>query len=276
MNILVIGNQSFIGKNLVLDLLNRGHLVFHTSRSELDLTNLKSFKDYLSYHKNHNKCDIVINCAISGGSHKEDSQKTLDENIKMTCNLLECSNEYSKLIHFGSGVERLSDFTSKFYYRSKSYAAKRFKGNNKVIKLNLWGVFGKWEHPNRFINLCINNCLNNKNIVINNNRPFDFFYIKDLSTVVGHLIKKLPKQYFELDCVYPREFYFLSDIANMIKDLTNSRSNVIINNNHGVYCGNSGDIEKLGLPLIGLKDGIKEYISEIKAQKLEKYNDANW
>lgn len=256
-SVLILGNNSFIGKSIIAN-LSKKYNIYHTSRSELDLTKYKQIKECL-LNRNY---DIVINCCFSGGSYKENNLDTYKDNIRMIQNLLECQDLYKKLIVFGSGIEYQDEIniTLLKYKESKVLIDSLVKNNNKVIKLNLWGVTGKLEDPRRFISVCINNCKNNEDIVITEDKYFDFFSDSDLCLVINYLISNLPKDYLKLDCCY-KEKYKLSEMALIIKNLLNSSNSIIINDENGQnYIGNSEDLDKLVLKLDGLVSGIQKML----------------
>ena len=69
--------------------------------------------------------------------------------------------------------------------------------------------------------------------------------------------------YQEIDCVYS-EKYKLSDIAKLIKNLTSSNSNIVINNfSSDSYVGKCN----LNIELVGLKNGIYNIIKNIQNEK---------
>jgi hypothetical protein len=69
----------------------------------------------------------------------------------------------------------------------------------------------------------------------------------DLIQLIELLIQNDTKEYQEIDCVYPQK-YKLSQIAELIKNLCNSNSNIIIEQ-QGLtsYTGNFQEIDNLNL-----------------------------
>ncbi len=62
MKILVTGGNGFVGRNIV-KFLGKDYDLYTPTRSQLDLTDEKSVKDYLQTKF----FDLVIHCAIKGG-----------------------------------------------------------------------------------------------------------------------------------------------------------------------------------------------------------------
>jgi hypothetical protein len=73
----------------------------------------------------------------------------------------------------------------------------------------------------------------------------------------------LPKT---LDCSYAKKIK-LSDIVNIINNLDHNKSKIIIENQNlgKSYCGNSRNLSKLNLNLIGIEMSIKETYKNLKS-----------
>lgn len=81
--IFITGARGFIGKNLIEKLNDKYHLLI-PSHKELDLLDEKAVDHFFQ----KNKIDIVINCAVIGGSRKEEQvDSSLLGNLKifLTC-----------------------------------------------------------------------------------------------------------------------------------------------------------------------------------------------
>ena len=260
MNILILGNNSFIGKSIIPE-LSKNYSIYSTSRADLDLTSYTSTREYIKKIKP----DIIINTVFDGGSYKENTEKTYYNNIDMLRNLQHCRDLYSKLIIFGSGLEfsRPIDISKeiKSYFDAKITCARIAYNDEQIIKLNLFNVFGPLENSRRFVKNCIDNCKNGRDIIIENDRYFDLFYIGDLIRVIKHLINNPPESYYEMDVCYSDKLK-LSETAQMIKELTKSDVSVNINSeSYRNYIGNAEKLNELKLFLGGLRQGLENYIN---------------
>jgi hypothetical protein len=102
--------------------------------------------------------------------------------------------------------------------------------------------------------------INKESIVIHQNKFMDFFYMKDLISLIDYYItnNNLPK---EIDCSYS-SLYKLSDIANIINDLDDHKVNIQIEN-EGIALPYYG-LANVLMEYIGLKQGIKETYNKLK------------
>ena len=180
-------------------------------------------------------------------------------------NLLKHKDKYKLMISFGSGAETR---TSTYYGLAKNIINKEIEKSENIINLRLYGCFGPSEDGTRFIKNSFNRLLKNKPILIHQDKYMDYLYIEDLKKVVLHYVEnysriELPKT---LDLCYA-EKVTLFEIANKIKNLTNSNVEVIINNDGcGIsYVGSGSDLSALKLDLYGLQKGIKKTLKDLVA-----------
>lgn len=272
MKILIIGKNGFLGKSIYSG-LKSNYNIDTISHTEIDLLDIRKLELFLK-DKNYN---IIINCCLSGEGRllQLDSCDNFYENLLIQENLLYLSNYYSRLILFSSGAQELrkNDIIdlkegqfgpppNNCYSLAKYINSKRIIGNEKVINLRIFNCFGVEEKNNRFIKSNILKYINKEEIEIWGDTFFDFFYIKDLFTILDYCIKNT-SGYVELNCVY-KEKYKFSQICDIINNLDKYKINVIIKdgiNKH--YTGSSERIEKLKLPWIGLENGIKDMYNHI-------------
>ena len=273
MKILILGSRGFIGRNLKKNLSNKAELLCPSS-DELDLRDRDKVNNFF---KNH-FFDFVINCSVYGGrrTKKEDSN-TLYFNMQMFFNILNNKQYFKKLINFGSGAEFdrsysinskhnnvFKSFPEDFYGMSKNIIARIAHHDSRIYNFRLFGVFGIDEEDDRFIKSCIYNSTNNKNILINDNRLFDFFYINDLTKIIEFLIFEKSIHFpNELDLVY-RNKILLSQVADFIVLSTKSKVKISTSLNEGKsYCGTYNSFLN-NFNLTGLKGGILEIIQNYK------------
>ena len=240
MKILVTGGSGFVGRS-IKSKLNKYNIVSPTS-VELDLTNSKKVKEYFDI----NNFDFIINCAVKGGRRTRiDTEKDFYDNIKILDNILNFKNENTKLITFSSGAEIYKQ--NSFYGFSKKISTDLIKNKNKIKNLRIFNVFGELGMKDSFVYSTIEKCLKNEDIVIWENLFFDIYYIEDLINLIDLIIINNSEEYEEIDCVYEHK-YKLNDIAEIIKNISKSKSNIIIEKDNNLkYTGNFKHIPNLQL-----------------------------
>ena len=257
MKILITGGNGYIAKSLYNSLKNSYEITTLT-RNNFDLNHFKVLDSYLK----HKYFDVVIHCAVSGGSRlKEDTISDMDNNLQMYYNLLNCKDRFDKLIHFGSGAEITQPETP--YGLSKRVISKSISEQENFYNIRIFAVFDENELDTRFIKGNIKRYINKEPIIIHQNKFMDFFYMKDLISLVDYYIQNEnpPK---EIDCSY-QQSYTLFDIANMINGLDTHKTQIIFNNG-GMgekYRGNSNTL----LNYIGLEVGIANIYNKLKNEK---------
>jgi nucleoside-diphosphate-sugar epimerase len=259
MKILLTGANGFLGKNIIQKL--KDYNIKAITRDELDLCNTQQTDIFF----NSNKFDIVIHCAINGGNRIViDDSKCLNQNILMALNLQKNKSSFNKLIHFGSGAElnRELDITgsnnniynrvpSDFYGLSKNVIARIFDNEPSFYNLRIFNVFAENEASRRMIKASVSNYIQNKPIIIHQDKLMDFFFIDDFIDILRFYIED-KCSFKEIDCVYKDKF-LLSQIAFYINNLSNHKVPVVINSEitgnsyTGKYCMFFDQIEFLGL-----------------------------
>jgi dTDP-4-dehydrorhamnose reductase len=254
MNILITGGNGYIAKSLYNTFKDR-YNVTCISRQDFDLSDpfetIKYFSD--KYF------DVVIHCAVSGGNRlRPDTLNDLDNNLKMYYNLLNCSNKYKKLINFSSGAETTAPET--LYGLSKRVISKSISEKDNFYNIKIFAVFDENELDTRFIKGNIKRYINKESMIIHQDKYMDFFYMKDLISLVDYYINNnnMPKQ---IDCSYTG-LYRLSEITNIINDLDNHKVDVQIKED-GMTMSYYG-IANVLIEYIGLKQGIKEVYNKLK------------
>jgi GDP-L-fucose synthase len=254
MRILITGGNGYIAKSLYNSLKDKYNVTCIT-RQDFDLTD--SFKT-LKYFSNK-YFDIIIHCAVSGGSRlRPDSWNDMDNNLKMYYNLLNCKDKFKKLIHFGSGAE--TNTPELPYGLSKRVIAKSILEQDNFYNIKIFGVFDENELDTRLIKGNIKHYINKESIVIHQDKFMDFFYMKDLISLVDYYINNddMPKQ---IDCSYDK-IYKLSDVANIINSLDDYKVDIKIKQG-GTDLPYYGMTNVL-LDFIGLEQGIKEVYNKLK------------
>jgi nucleoside-diphosphate-sugar epimerase len=259
MNILLTGSQGYIGSGITRHLRDL-YKITCINRNIFDLRDSEETKQWFS---NLNICfDVVIHTAIKGGNRIEkDASSILDDNIKMYLNLLNHRDRYKKFINIGSGAELSSP--DSFYGLSKKTIAQSILDKTNFYNLRIYGIFDEYELDRRLIKHSISNYLENKDIIIHDNKYMDFIYFYDFISIL--------KEYIEskitiktIDCVY-EDKYMLTDIANIINQSENYSVPIKVeNNSNNNYIGN---YYNFGINYIGLKQGIQKTYRKIKYEK---------
>ena len=276
MKVLITGKNGFLGKELIEELKSRYYEVTGIGREEVDLTSDKSVTDYFK----GKQFDAVIHTAFQGGKRgQEDTLETLINNLAMFSNLTKQSKNYSKLIIFCSGAsfdrnrdiydfneERYLDcFPSDYYGMSKNIISRECIKLDDVYNLRVFGCFGVYESETRFVKSSIRKALQNKPIIIHQNRMMDFISTQDIASVVDfYITNHIEAQFRDINLCYPEKMT-LKRIAQKIIYLTNSKSQIIIEK-HGfspTYTGSSKKFEQLDINLDGLDIGLINLVNKI-------------
>jgi nucleoside-diphosphate-sugar epimerase len=254
MKILITGGNGYIAKSLYNAFKDKYNVTCIT-RQDFDLTD--SFET-LKYFSNK-YFDIVLHCAVSGGSRlRPDTWGDMDNNLKMYYNLLYCKNKFGVLIHLGSGAE--TNAPESPYGLSKRVIANSILEQNNFYNIKIFGVFDENELDTRFIKANIKRYINKEPMTIYQDKFMDFFYMKDLISLISYYIDNdnVPKQ---IDCSYIG-LYKLSEIASIINNLDDYKVDIQIER-EGIALSYYGTANVL-LEYIGLKEGIKEVYNKLK------------
>jgi len=256
--ILITGGNGYIAKSIYNAFKDKYDTISIT-RQDFDLTDSFQTKKYFS----NKYFDVVIHCAVSGGSRlKEDTIGDMDNNLQMYYNLLNCKDRFGKLIHFGSGAEITQPEAP--YGLSKRIISKSISEQENFYNIRIFAVFDENELQTRFIKNNINNYINHKPIIIHQDRYMDLFYMEDLIKVIKHFLNNPNIVYKDINMSYMKK-YKLSDVANIINELSSYKTDIIVENKSlGFnYTGNGSKLNSLNLNLKGIELGIKECYSKI-------------
>ena len=183
-NVLITGNNGFIGKNLQVALKERANLnVCVINR----LTEKNLFK------KNIKDADFIFH--LAGSNRSEDENVFLKDNSGFTsdlCQVLEQSPKKPTIVFSSSIMVKDDTAYGRTKYKSESILKKLSEKNgNYVVILRLPNVFGKWALPNynSVVATFCNQAAKKEELNINDeNRVLNLLYIDDL---VQYLIKIL-------------------------------------------------------------------------------------
>lgn len=251
MKILITGANGYIGKTLNNAFKDK-HDVTLLTRQVVDLYNSNQVKEFFE----EKYFDVVLHCAIKGGGRLDiDDSNTLDTNLKIYYNLVECDSHFGKLIHFGSGAEKQNTF----YGLSKKVINESIKNKDKFYNVRILNVFDENELDYKFIKSNIKKYLNKQDIEIFQNKHMDFFYMPDFIKLINYCINnEIPKV---IDCCY-KNSPTLYDVAQIINNLESHKVNIKIKE-WNLAPDFTGEFTNLGLEYIGLEQGIKEVYSKL-------------
>jgi nucleoside-diphosphate-sugar epimerase len=258
MNILFTGHRGFLGKELI-PYLSNNHQVFY---SEIDYKN----KNLIDVFVDKNKIDMILHAAIKGGRRvREDNSDDFYNNLIMFENLASLK---IPMINFCSGAAfgRQEDIylaeendignriPKDFYGLSKYLIAQRCRQMDHLYNLRFFNIFGPQTVDTMFTTANIKNYINRKEIIIFKDTYMDFFSINDAKKVIDLYICRgdnLPK---EVNLVY-ENIIKLSDVANMINNLSNYKVNVntLESGSANSYCGSGSRLKHFGLNFDGLE-----------------------
>ena len=255
MKILITGKNGYIARSIIRSLEGTYDLVT-IGREDIDMTNLAAVNTW--FEGKH--FDVVIHTAAVGGNRliPETAEMGL-ANIKMYLNLLANRDRFTKLINFGSGAE-LGDPTTP-YGISKRALCEITKRSENFLNLRVFAVFDYDELPTRFIRSNIERYIKYEPLLVHEDKLMDFFYMKDLITLVCHFLNKEEWSVREIDCRYLHTCT-LSEIAKIINKLSTYKVNIKVEKS--TEKSYSGTYRGMPIPLIGLKQGIIETYNKIK------------
>ena len=183
-SIFITAKNSFIARN-ILEQLDYDFTA--TTHKELDLTDAEAVNKFFK----DKYFDVVIHTACIGGRRDgEDSVEIFDDNIEMFLNLFNNRNHWLKLINFGSGADQLNTY----YGGAKELIGGIIKKSEDMINLRLFGVWGRYEKPDRFPAYC----LNHDEVVIEEDKKMRYIHVDDLVTIVGDIIDYWPENTREM------------------------------------------------------------------------------
>ena len=256
MRVLITGGNGYIGSSIYSALCDK-HDITITTKQDFDLTCWAS-----TYRFFHDKSfDVVIHTAATGGHRLQvDSDSVIKENLLMYRNLLNHQDKFTKFISFGSGAELNNPTTP--YGISKQAIARHMATMPDFLNLRIFAVFDENELSTRFIKSNVLRYISGEDVFIHEDRLMDFFYMKDLITLIEFFISKEEWLWNEIDCVY-YEKTSLTDIANIINTLSTYKVGVKLEKPTqgepytGVWRG-------LPIKLIGLEQGIRNVYASLK------------
>lgn len=208
---LVTGADGFIGKNLIVELLNNNYLVFAAVRNKNSAENILGktnnlriieceMKDYarLQYYQDLIDCDMVFHLAWSGVSNSLSTDYSVQlDNVRYACDLQAvCAKLKIKRLIFADSImeyEHKKAVEEGFYnlsLRNTYHIAKTttkemlqlrcFNTGMEFVSMIISNVYGIGENSPRLINTTIRNLLKHQHMSFTSGeQKYDFIYISD-------------------------------------------------------------------------------------------------
>lgn len=220
MKILITGSKGFIGKNLILELNNRGY----NDILEYDIDSNTSLEEYCK------NTDFVFH--LAGVNRPKDHQDFEKVNHGLTKELLQYLENYNPCpIMISSSTQASLDNP---YGKSKKLAEGLLteyhkKTGTRILIYRFPNVFGKWARPNynSAIATFCHNIAHNLPIKVNDpDVTMNLVYIDDLvKELIDQLSQNTNKEIYEVPIVHTMK---LGKIADLIYSFKDSRDNLYI------------------------------------------------
>ncbi len=230
--VLLTGSGGFIGSHLKKYL--KEYILFTPRSFELNLLDRVETEKYIE----KNNIDYIVHCASCGVRIMPDA--TLEEvsapNIQMFKNLLESG---IPIITIGSGAEydksrslinireeNFGEFIPKDPYGySKYLISKEIEKKDNILNLRLFGIYGLGEDPSRVTSCIINDNLNHRPIMLNQNVRFHFIWIDDFCKIVKFFLEHETSEKFIN--IAPTQSIEIIELANIINELSDYKSEIV-------------------------------------------------
>ena len=251
--VLLTGGSGYLAKSLQ-SALNGKYDIVAVTRNDFDMTDGDAMRDWFC----GKSFEAVIHTAIVGGSRlRSETSSVVEQNLLMHYNLMANRKHFSRFIGFGSGAETFTPETP--YGLSKRVIANSIRETPNWYNIRIFGVFDENELPTRFIKANINRYLRRETMKIHKDKIMDFFYMKDLVSVVDkYLVDKDPPK--EVDCSY-RDKHSLIEVASQINRLGSHEVPIDVEEGGmSFYCG---EPLKLDVSLVGFSQGLTNTFNAI-------------
>jgi nucleoside-diphosphate-sugar epimerase len=264
--IAILGANGFLGKYLSKFLAVAGHTILPVTRKTLDLTNYWQVAEWLAV----NKPDVVISCIITGGTWgvNDISYTNVQTDLSIFTNFFN-NTKCPRYINIGSGAEFdrrrslnncveseiLYNTPIDSYGYAKNVIARLCLPKDNFYTLRLFGCFDHTELDSRLFK----KFLHNKTIIIDE-KYFDYISALDFALIVKHYCETDKLVGKDVNCVY-NEKILLSELLRKFAGAHVPDGKIIVNPNPGLdYTGSGNLLHYLKIPLVGLDQGIKNYV----------------
>lgn len=261
--IVVLGARGFVGSRILQHLSKRFHVIGLT-RPDLDLLDFAQVQTFLRKEQP----DVVINAAATMAN--SDTVTDTRNNLGIFMNFYSNRGLFKKFVNLASGAEydrttNIDQAEERTIFERMPADSYGFGQNIKsricadtenFYNLRIFNCFGRGEIQTRIFPKLLDSTI--KDFTIKDDRYFDFFYIKDLLTVVEHYVQSedLVK---DINCVYPTKHKISTVVEKFLCFQNITKSLSITSTSNLNYTGTGIKLESLNLPLYGLDKGLIEY-----------------
>jgi nucleoside-diphosphate-sugar epimerase len=264
--IAILGANGFLGSYLTKFLTAAGHTILPVTRNTLDLTDYYQVDKWLA----SNRPDVVISCIITGGSWGIDdiSYTNVQKDLSIFMNFFN-SPGCPRYINIGSGAEFdrrydinncveseiLSHTPLDSYGYSKNVIARLCLSKDNFYTLRLFGCFDRTELDTRLFK----KFLQNKTITLDD-KYFDYISALDFALIVKHYCETDKIVGKDVNCVYDEKL-LLSELLRKFARAHVPDAEIHVSTDRGLnYTGAGNLLCYLKIPLVGLDQGIKNYV----------------
>jgi len=264
MKIAVLGANGFVGSSIA-EAFAYQHEVIPVTRQTVNLLDSGAVKLWLE----HNKFDVVINAATSmkDAALLDDTRN----NLGLFMNFYNNKNLFGQFINFSSGAEfdRTHDIDkyhedqifnvmpTDSYGFGQNMKSRICRETENFYTIRIFNCFGLGEISTRIFPKMLQATKNNP-LIINNDREFDYFGIRDLCTLTYYFLQPWPRVK-DVNAVYQTKFK-ISEVVERFCQLNNLEPNYKIESAGGNrYTGDGCILGTLPVHLCGLDYELKHY-----------------
>lgn len=231
MRILITGGSGFIAKELKRYFeRDKEHTVLTLSRYDVDLLDSEAVESWSLDH--WTEFDVIVHTATTGGSRLQgDPIDVFYNNITMYKNIAYMADKYQMLLfNFDSGAsdEHADSLDLTKPYGASKYVISRLIETERmnIINLKIWNCFGESGLPTRFIEGNIERAIRGEDLIIHQDKMYDFFYSEDLYKVIVNFIQQYGCNALHtqtVNCLYEtsESLYSVAKMIQMISGTTN-------------------------------------------------------
>ena len=280
--ILITGSTGCIGLNLIEQLDRKKYNLLTPKHKELDLLKDSAVSKYFK----KNKIDVVVNCALVGGSRNEEYVNNMvSVNLKMFFNIVRNKKYFKKMIHIGSGAEydksrplikvKEEEFDKMIpkddYGFFKYICSKYIESTDNIICLRIFGLYGKYEdYKLKFVSEAICRNILGLPIIINKNVYFDYVYMNDFIKVIEYFVNNNAK--YKFYNIGKGKTIDILTIAKRVNKIAEKKSKIIIKNkglSNEYSCDNTRLMREIkNFKFTDFDQSIKEFYAWYKSIKL--------